>query len=42
MPRISLFDAETFEAYTPAVALPSGCFSGSHVFSWSGAREVRT
>lgn len=41
MPRISLFDAETFEPRAPAVTLPSGCFSGSHVFAWSGARDVR-
>lgn len=41
MPRVSLFDAETFEPRTPSVSLPSGCFSGSHVFAWSGAREVR-
>ena len=42
MPRVSLFDAETFEAYAPEVALPAGCFSGSHVFSWPAARAARS
>jgi uncharacterized protein len=39
MPRVSLFDAETFAPYAPDVPLPPGCFSGSHVFSWDGAHE---
>lgn len=42
MPRVSLFDAQTFAPHAPAVALPEGCFSGSHVFGWRAGHENRT
>lgn len=38
--RVSLFDAETFAPYAPEVALPNGCFAGSHVFAWAAAGAV--